>query len=505
MFAPYSPRRVAQGLSNDARTEEEDAMSMSEIRRARTLRAWAGPVAALALVAALIGVGIEHGHTADGRPLWTERTTETAPVMTSAPNWVLIARELKPAVVNIDTRRSAPKNSGLPPELERFMTPRAPRIQRGVGSGFVISADGHIVTNNHVVDGASDIKVTLADGRELPARVLGRDPKTDLALLKIDATGLPVIPLGDSSRLEVGEPVMAIGNPFGLEQTVTTGIVSATARFIGEGPYDDFIQTDASINPGNSGGPLINARGQAVGINSAIFSRSGGSDGIGFSIPVNLAKSVVTQLAENGTVTRGFLGVTVQRVTPDLAKSFGLSGAGGALVADVTPGSPAALAGVKRGDVIVEFDGRPVTRMDELPRAVAATPVGRKISLTVVRDGKRVTLDAAITRLAEDEPRTTAASQERGRLGVGVQPLTPDLARELGIEPGRGVVVSSVDESGPAASAGIRPGDVVVEVNHRVVTTVDELRQAVDRHTGGGPLLFLIRRDGSNLYLTVPA
>jgi serine protease Do len=477
----------------------------SDIERASTRRAWAVPLAALALVATLVGVGIEFGHTADGRPIWSERTTEPPPVTTSAPNWVQIARDLKPAVVNIDTRRASPRNPAMPPEMERYMGPRSPRMQRGVGSGFIINADGHIVTNNHVVDGASEIKVTLADGRELPGRVLGRDPKTDLALLKVDATGLPVIPLGDSSRLEVGEPVMAIGNPFGLEQTVTTGIVSAMARFIGEGPYDDFIQTDASINPGNSGGPLISARGQAVGINSAIFSRSGGSDGIGFSIPINLAKSVVTQLVESGKVTRGFLGVTVQRLTPDLAKSFGLTGAGGALVADVTAGSPAAAAGLKRGDVIVEFDGRPVARMDELPRAVAATPVGRKIPITVVRDGKRVTLDATITRLAEEQPRTASAGQERGRLGVGVQPLTPELAQELGIEPGRGVVVSSVDDSGPAASAGIRPGDVVVEVDHRPVTTVDELKQAVDRHTGAAPLLLLIRREGSSLYLTVPA
>jgi len=477
----------------------------SDIERAQTRRAWAVTVAALALVAALVGVGIEFGDTADVRPLWSERTTEQPPVMTSAPNWVQIARDLKPGVVNIDTRRTTPKDPRMSPEMERFMGPRPPRTQRGVGSGFIISPDGHVVTNNHVVDGASEIKVTLADGRELSGRVLGRDPKTDLALLKVDATGLPVIPLGDSSRLEVGEPVMAIGNPFGLEQTVTTGIVSATARFIGEGPYDDFIQTDASINPGNSGGPLINVRGQAIGINSAIFSRSGGSDGIGFSIPINLAKSVVTQLAENGKVTRGFLGVTVQRVTPDLAKSFGLTGAGGALVADVTAGSPAEVAGLKRGDVIVEFDGRPVARMDELPRAVAATPVGRKIPITVMRDGKRVTLDATITRLAEEEPRSAAAGQERGRLGVAVQPLTPDLARELGVEPARGVVVSSVDESGPAASAGIRPGDVVVEVDHRPVATVDELKKALDHHTGGGPLLLLIRREGSNLYLTVPA
>jgi serine protease Do len=366
-----------------------------------------------------------------------------------------------------------------------------------------VNPAGYLITNNHVIEGASEIKVTLSDGRELTARVLGRDPKTDLALLKVDATGLPVIPLGDSSRLEVGEPVMAIGNPFGLELTVTTGIVSATARVIGEGPYDDFIQTDASINPGNSGGPLINARGQAIGINSAIFSRSGGSDGIGFAIPINLAKTVVTQLAETGKVTRGFLGVTLQRVTPDLAKSFGLSTPGGGLVSAVTDGSPAARAGLKSGDVIIEYDGHPVARMDELPRSVADTQIGRQVPLTVLRDGKRLTLTATVARLEEKEARTAEAATERGRLGLAVEPLTPDLARELGLKNARGVVVRDVDESGPAAAAGLQVGDVVVEVDHRPIKSVDELKQAVDRHQGG-PLLFLIQREGGTFYVAVP-
>src|SRR5262245_39528501 len=475
---------------------------MPTMKAAWNRRRWTRPVAALTLVVALVGVGIGLGHTAD-RPLWSERTIETPPAPNPAPNWVQLARELKPAVVNVNTKRtaSAGEQNPFPPP---FGGRRPGRPQRGLGSGFIVNPAGYVITNNHVIEGASEIKVTLSDGRELTARVLGRDPKTDLALLKVDATGLPVIPLGDSGRLEVGEPVMAIGNPFGLELTVTTGIVSATARVIGEGPYDDFIQTDASINPGNSGGPLINARGQAIGINSAIFSRSGGSDGIGFSIPINLAKTVVTQLAETGKVTRGFLGVTLQRVTPDLAKSFGLSTPGGALVSAVTDGSPAARAGLKSGDVIIEYDGHPVARIDELPRAVADTQIGRQVPLTVLRDGKRLTLNATVARLEEKAAGTAEAATERGRLGLAVEPLTPDVARELGLKNARGVVVRDVDESGPAAAAGLQVGDVVVEVDHRPIKSVEELKQAVDRHQGG-PLLFLIQREGGAFYVAVPA
>src|SRR5262245_5619688 len=338
---------------------------MPTMKAAWNRRRWTRPVAALTLVVALVGVGIGLGHTAD-RPLWSERTIETPPAPNPAPNWVQLARELKPAVVNVNTKRtaSAGEQNPFPPP---FGGRRPGRPQRGLGSGFIVNPAGYVITNNHVIEGASEIKVTLSDGRELTARVLGRDPKTDLALLKVDAAGLPVIPLGDSSRLEVGEPVMAIGNPFGLELTVTTGIVSATARVIGEGPYDDFIQTNASINPGNSGGPLINARGQAIGINSAIFSRSGGSVGIGFAIPTSLAKTIVTQLADSGTVTRGWLGVGIQPVTPDIAKSLGRTETNGALVSSVSEGSPAEKAGVKAGDIITEYDGRKVERVSDLP------------------------------------------------------------------------------------------------------------------------------------------
>src|SRR6266536_112721 len=364
---------------------------------------WGWPLGGLVVALAVIMLAPQFGFTKVTRaPLWTERTAATAPAPVN-DGWVRLARELKPAVVNISTKRTAEAPEAVSPfgDDERFNQffkhffgnqPRRPA--RSLGSGFIINADGHIVTNNHVVDGATEIKVKLSDGRELPAKVVGRDPKTDLALLKVEAKGLPVVALGDSTQLQVGEPVMAIGNPFGLEQTVTTGIVSATGRVIGEGPYDDVIQTDAAINPGNSGGPLINARGQAIGINTAIFSQNGGSVGVGFAIPVNLAKAVLPQLAATGHVERGWLGVTIQRLTPDLAKSFNLPEAHGALVTDVTSDSPAAKAGLKSGDVIVEYNGRKVGRSEELPRAVADTPIGHQVPITVIRDGKRVTLHA---------------------------------------------------------------------------------------------------------------
>src|SRR2546421_11749282 len=387
----------------------------------RFFRNHRGKLAITALVALAlatgVGLGPHLGFTASTRaPLWSERTVDVAAAPAVGPNWVELVSKLKPAVVNVSTKRMearphmrSPFGSGDPSDqFFREFGDQPRRSVRSMGSGFVINANGHILTNNHVVDGTTEITVKLSDGRELSAKVVGRDPKTDLALLKVDATGLPTIALGDSSELKVGEPVMAIGNPFGLEQTVTTGIVSATGRVIGQGPYDDFVQTDASINPGNSGGPLINARGQAIGINAAIFSQTGGSVGIGFAIPVNLAKPVLTQLAAAGHVVRGYLGVTIQRVTADLAKSFGLPGAHGALVASVAEGGPAKAAGLRPGDVIVEYDGRRLERSDELPRLVAETPLGREVPLTVARDGKTLTLRATIAKLAEPQEQRTA-------------------------------------------------------------------------------------------------
>jgi serine protease Do len=334
---------------------------------------------------------------------------------------------------------------------------------------------------------------------------VGRDPKTDVALLKIAAKNLPVIPLGRTSDVQVGQPVMAIGNPFGLEQTVTTGIVSATGRVIGEGPYDDFIQTDAAINPGNSGGPLINARGQAIGINTAIFSQSGGSVGVGFAIPVDLAKTVITQLATTGHVERGWLGVTIQRVTPALAKSFNLPGAEGALVTDVQSDSPAAKAGLRSGDVIVEYNGRTVARSEDLPRVVANTAIGHEVPITVIRDGRRVTVQARVARLNEKETGASqlASDSNNGALGLSVQTVTGDVARELGLDQAQGVVIRDVRDGSPAANAGLRAGDVIVAVDRQPVKNADEMKSLIQKHRGGTPTLFLVHRDGGNLYVAV--
>jgi serine protease Do len=475
-------------------------------------RAW--PLVALAAVLSLVVLVPQIAHTMGARsPLWTDRPLPTPVASTAAaPNWPAIAKALKPAVVNISAKRPAEASSGPGPLGEhdpfddffgQFFGNRRPRPVRSLGSGFIVNPAGYIVTNNHVVDGAVEVRVKLSDGRDLPAQIAGRDSKTDLALLRIDASGLTAIPLGDSAQLQVGEPVMAIGNPFGLEQTVTTGIVSATGRVIGEGPYDDFIQTDASINPGNSGGPLISARGQAVGINSAIFSQSGGSVGIGFAIPINLAKSVVTQLADSGHVVRGWLGVAIQPITPELARSFHLAMAAGALVSSVTEGSPAAKAGVKRGDVITAFDGRTVARSEDLPRAVAETSVGRRVAIAVVRDGGPLQLEATIGRLEEREIVAAASSAGTGSLGLSVQSLTPAVARELGIDQARGVLVREVQDGSRAEAAGLRAGDVITEVDRRPVASAGDLRRAVERHAKGAPLLLLVHRETASLFLTL--
>jgi serine protease Do len=475
---------------------------------------WAWPaVAVLGLALAVMVPGLGYSTTTPA-PLWSDRPVPVTPTSVPAPNWVALAKALKPAVVNISTKRT---EGGF--SAEEFQSPfgpddpfqqffkhfrQEPHTVRSLGSGFIINASGYILTNHHVIDKATEIRVKLADGREFTAKVVGRDPKTDLALLKVDATGLPAIPLGDSSALEVGAPVMAIGNPFGFEETVTTGIVSGTGRVIGEGPYDSFIQTDASINPGNSGGPLINAQGQAVGVDTAIFSRSGGSVGIGFAIPIDMAKPVVTQLAQTGHVERGWLGVTIQPLTPELAKSFGLSHTEGALVASVVEGSPAQTAGLKRGDVITEYNGHKVVRSADLPLVVAETPIGREVPVTVLRDGKAVTLTAKIARLEATEQQVAAQSgTEKPALGLGVESLTPSLAQQLGLSDSRGVLVKRMDDDSPAASAGIRVGDVIIEVDHQPVPNVSEFRRVVAKHAKGTPVLVLVHRDGASLYAAI--
>jgi serine protease Do len=431
------------------------------------------------------------------RQYWAERPGQPPLTPPIVADWVTIAEAVKPAVVNVSVEARRAPGRPLPP------TGRMP--QGGKASGVIITSDGYTLTNNHVVDGVTAVRVRLADGRELEAKVAGRDPQTDLALLKIDAANLPVVPLGNSSALRVGEPVMAVGNPFGLEQTVTTGIVSATGRVIGEGPYDDFIQTDASINPGNSGGPLINARGEMIGINTAIVSRSGGSIGIGFAVPVNLAKFVVPQLAESGQVVRGWLGVTAQPLTPELAAGLRLPPSEGALVSQVWEGSPAAAAGLKRGDVIVEVDGRKISRTTDLSLLVAATPVGKNVTVSILRDGKPHALTAQVARREQQANLSPAPRPEqapRARLGVSVEPVTPEVAGQLGVDAG-GVIIRGVVDGSPAAEAGLRPGDIITEANRQPVKSPEDLRRAVDTAKPGTSLLLLVQRDGAASYLTV--
>jgi len=400
-----------------------------------------------------------------------------------------------PAVVHVKV------TSVMPSALRGWGGPDA--VRQGTGSGFIIQSDGIVLTNNHVVDNAREITVTLSDGRQLPAQVRGRDPKTDLAVLAVDAPEpLPVAALGDSDALSVGDWVIAIGNPFGLANSVTAGIVSAKGRAIGAGPYDEFIQTDAPINPGNSGGPLLDERGAVVGINTAIFSQSGGSIGIGFAVPINLAKRLVPQMEKDGHVTRGWLGVTLQKLTSDLAETFKVDAGHGVLVSAVTPDSPAARAGVAPGDVIVRWDGTAVDEHAALPTLVAETPVGKTVDVEALRDGTRRTFSITVDKLAE-EPVAEAdeATPSRARFGMGLQELSPLDRKQLGLADRRGVGVANVTPGSPADTAGLEPGDVILEVNRHPVSSVDAVRrQAGDTKT----LLLLVRgQDGSNRFVAL--
>jgi serine protease Do len=352
---------------------------------------------------------------ASASPFWQEKTGD-ATLPPPLWIWVDLAKTTRPAVVNVSTTQRARARGPLSDDFFRRFFERGPRDgepprgRQSLGSGVIASADGYIVTNGHVVADADEIVVRLGDHSEHKAKVIGLDARTDLALLKIGAASLPALPFGDSDKLEVGEPVMAIGNPFGLDQTVTTGIVSAKERFIGSGPYDDFIQTDASVNPGNSGGPLVDTRGTLVGINTAIFSQTGGSVGIGFAIPVNLAKDVLRQLKDRGEVVRGYLGVAVMPVTPEARQAARLDETRGALVAEVVSASPAAAAGLKPGDVIVAFQGERIQNPHDLTRRVAATAPGSKVTLRVARTGGEASVDATLGRLKDAPP---AAGAER--------------------------------------------------------------------------------------------
>ncbi|RMF94925.1 MAG: DegQ family serine endoprotease [Gammaproteobacteria bacterium] len=395
----------------------------------------------------------------------------------------------------------------------RAPAPRQPRGRQviGQGSGFVFDAKHgllkdktYILTNNHVVDKAEKIRVRLEDGREFDAKVTGRDPQSDIAVIEIDASGLPALRLGDSSKLEVGEWVVAMGNPFGLSHTLTVGVVSAKGRTsLGINDYEDFIQTDAAINPGNSGGPLLNLDGEVVGINTAIFTRSGGYMGVGFAIPSNLAREIARQLIDKGEVTRGYLGIVIQQLTADLAESFGLEPGQGVLVSQVTDDSPAAKAGIRQGDIVVAYQGRPVTDVGDFRNRVSLTPPGSRATLTVLRDGKRRTLTAVIGKLDENAVAAAAPAHSEEELGLTVQTLTSELARQFDVEADSGVVVTAVEPGSIAALAGIRPGTVILEVNREPVKTAADFKRAVAAAAGERRLLLLVRQDGMQRYLVL--
>jgi serine protease Do len=364
----------------------------------------------------------------------------------------------------------------------------------------VIDEEGHIVTNHHVVKDAEVITVVFYDESEAEAKVIGKDPKTDLALIKVEMDRkLPTAPLGNSDTLRMGDWVLAIGNPFGLKYTLTAGIVSAKGREIGAGPYDDFIQTDASINPGNSGGPLVNMKGEVVGINTAIVA---GGTGIGFAIPINVARELLPELKEKGRVSRGWLGVYIQKVTPDLASSFGLDKPKGALVSEVIQGGPAEGSGLEHGDIIIEFNGRPVEQFNDLPRMVAATPPGEKVTLTILRKGKEKAIKVQLGELPDEEA-AVAEGTSGEELGLQLQEVTPELARTHELASDKGLIVTDLDPQGVAAEAGLRRGDIILEVNQSQVYTIAAFQKKVESAKKGDMMLFLIKRREGSLYIAV--
>jgi len=388
--------------------------------------------------------------------------------------------------------------------FERFFRDQIPKDfrQQSLGTGVIIDKEGFILTNNHVVEMADEIKVKLADEKEFLAKIIGRDQKTDLALIKIESDKpLSPLPLGDSDKLDVGEWVVAIGNPFGLGNTVTAGIVSAKYRQIGQSSYDNYIQTDASINPGNSGGPLLNTSGEVVGINTAIFSQSGGNIGIGFAIPINMAKDLLPQL-KTGKVVRGWLGVMIQKITPELKQKLDLKDEKGALVADVTPGGPAEKAGIQRGDVIVTFNGKEIKEMSELPYVVASTPVGKSVNVQVLRKGQKKSFEIKIAEL-KDEKEAPVVTEAKPRLGMTVEDLTPELAKNFGLSEARGVVVVQVEDGSSAAEAGLRAGDVILEIDQSPVKDVKDFGRKIESYKAGDTVLVLAKRRGATVFLTL--
>ena len=492
------------------------------------MKHWLMAVAVLVLTSGLATAEpSQYFHENGNRPWYLGRGGAIAPAtpMPGAPaSFAPLAKRVKPAVVNISTTIKIKPQKQISPFqqfggspfgqpfgprqgprdpfdefFEKFFEgmPRQEREQHSLGSGFIINEDGYILTNNHVVEKADEIIVRLSDKHKYKAKVVGTDPKTDVAVIKIDngASKLPYVTLGDSDAAEVGDWVLAIGNPFGLEQTVTAGIVSAKGRVIGAGPYDSFIQTDASINPGNSGGPLFNMNGEVIGINTAIFASG---QGLGFAIPINMAKKLIPQLITHGKITdRGWLGVVIQPVTEELAKSFGMTGESGALVGDVMKGSPAEKAGIKRGDVIVAFNGEAIDTANELPALVATTPAGKTATITVLRAGKKVDLPVILGNQKDDK-------QEVAEEGPSDE--APNKADKLGFavkesKSGEGVVITQIDPDSTAAMAGVRPGDSVLEINGTVIKDVPTYIAELNKLSKGSTVRLLVGREGSTIFV----
>ena len=430
-----------------------------------------------------------------------------------------IVSKVAPAVVTIRSERRAPgQQQQLPfmqdPRFRDFFgdrfgdgmpAPQQQPKQGGLGSGVIANSDGYILTNHHVIDGADKVEVELKDRRRFNARIIGSDSASDLAVVKIEAKGLPVMPFGNSEMVNVGDIVLALGNPLGVGQTVTMGIISAKGRAtgLGDGSFEDFLQTDAPINSGNSGGALVNTRGELVGINSQILSPSGGNIGIGFAIPVNMANAVMNALIKDGQVHRGRLGVTVQPITSDIARSLQLNEISGALINEVQADGPADRAGMKRGDVVLAINGQTVADSNDLRNKIAQLGPNAKVDLTIVRRGQTQKLTATLEELPSKTAAAAApASREgTGAAGLGVEPLTPQRARQLGLEEASGLLVTRVDPNGPAADAGIRSGDVILEVDGRLVSSSDELRRSLSNNDR--PALVLIKRGEQNVFVTL--
>jgi len=428
-----------------------------------------------------------------------------------------LVEKVRPAVVNISTTTTVHvpghpfrhffgprEESPFSDFFKRFFgdIPDREFKQQSLGSGFIVDKNGYIITNNHVVDKADEIKVKLSEGKEYKAKVIGRDPKTDLVLIKISSLfgDLPTLPLGDSEKVKVGEWVLAVGNPFGLEHTVTKGIISATGRVIGSGPYDNFLQTDAPINPGNSGGPLINLKGEVIGINTAIIASG---QGIGFAIPSNLAKQVFDQLKEKGRVIRGWIGVSIQSITPEMAESFNLKEPKGALVGDVVPGGPAEAGGIQRGDVIIGFDEKEIKDASDLPRIVAQTPINKTVVIKVIREGKGADLKVTVAEMEQEKMASLKRKTPEQDFGVVVDEITPDRAKELSLRDRTGVVVIEVAPNSPAEEANLQVGDVIKEIGRRPVRNLKDYQEGMAKAQRSKSILLFISRAGQTFYTSI--